>query len=134
MDENKEFLRFLNKKYYNNYDFEWFNNDEKKKIKMTEAEFMEQKNAWRPKIEDRDILSKISIPIPRPADKFSLIELKSAAEEQYYLRNYQLSLNYVNDLLKPKNPNFPTDCNLCGAEKKEMEYLRDMCFKKLSSA
>ncbi|KTW31089.1 uncharacterized protein T551_01641 [Pneumocystis jirovecii RU7] len=134
MDEKKEFVGFFGEEYYDSYDFEWFNDNEKEKKKMTEAEFIEQKNAWRPKIEDKHTFSKISIPIPRPANKFSLAELKSAAEEQYYLRNYQLSLNYVNDLLKPKNSNFPTDCNLHGAEKKEMEYLRDMCLKRLSLA
>ncbi|KAG4304615.1 hypothetical protein PORY_002008 [Pneumocystis oryctolagi] len=131
MDENNKFIG-SSYENFSGYDSECFDDNKKEQKQMTEEEFMEQKKAWRPKIEDKYVLSKISTPIARPANKFSLAELKSAAEEQYYLRNYQLSLNYVNDILKPKDPNLETDCDLSGAEKKEMEYLRDMCLKKMS--
>ncbi|KAG4302509.1 hypothetical protein PCANB_001185 [Pneumocystis canis] len=132
MSEDSRHIGFLDEEYYDSYDFECLNDNKKEQKKMTETEFIEEKKVWKPKIEDKYILSKICIPIPRPANKFSLLTLKSAAEEQYYLRNYQLSLDYVNDLLKPKNPDFEADCSIYGVERKEMEYLRNRCIEKLS--
>ncbi|EMR08491.1 hypothetical protein PNEG_03317 [Pneumocystis murina B123] len=130
MDEDKEFVGFLYENCYS-YDFEWSDGNDKCKKEMTEDTFLEQKKTWKPKIEDKYILSKTPNPIPRPADKFSLAILKSAAEEQYYLRNYQKSLDYVNDLLKPKDSNLKEDYELCEKEKKQMNYLRNKCLEKL---
>ncbi|KAL7267189.1 hypothetical protein RUND412_010237 [Rhizina undulata] len=99
------------------------------KLQQTEEAFQAQKVSWRPICQSLQAKRRLHYPtwgLEAPS-KEEALEIKAAAEERYYSRDYKRALALIERALRAGDEVHPT-------EKKEILYLRERCGARLNEA
>ncbi|CAZ79273.1 unnamed protein product [Tuber melanosporum] len=98
------------------------------KLHQTESSFQAQKSSWKPICQTKQAARRLNYRVDRlpPESKELALEIKAAAEERYYAREYQTALALAERGLKA------AEGVLHASERRELEGVRGRCVRRLA--
>ncbi|KAG0637989.1 hypothetical protein HOY80DRAFT_1137886 [Tuber brumale] len=98
------------------------------KLHQTESSFQAQKSSWRPICQTKQAARRLNYRVdgPPPECKELALEIKAAAEERYYAREYETALVLAERGLKA------AEGVLHVSERRELEGVRGRCVRRLA--
>ncbi|PWW75281.1 hypothetical protein C7212DRAFT_280969 [Tuber magnatum] len=98
------------------------------KLHQTESSFQVQKCSWKPICQAKQAARRLDYRVdgPAPESKELALEIKAAAEERYYAREYETALGLAERGLKA------AEGVLHASERRELEGVRGVCVRRLA--